>query len=56
MPALGALMNLGSHGCAGNVKWPCGLVCAASGVAGAIAGSAVAKTLDGQKLLGLLAY
>lgn len=48
-----ALVNLGAHGRAGNVKWPCGLVFAASGVAGALAGSAVAKTTDGQKLLGL---
>ncbi len=48
-----ALVNLGAHGRAGNVKWPCGLVFAASGVAGALAGSAVAKTIDGQRLLGL---
>ncbi len=48
-----ALVNLGAHGRAGNVKWRCGLVFAASGVGGALAGSAVAKTLDGQKLLGL---
>ena len=48
-----ALLNLGAHGRAGNVKWPCGLVFAASGVTGALAGSAVAKTVDGQRLLGL---
>ncbi len=48
-----ALVNLGAHGRAGNVKWPCGLVFAASGVAGALAGSTVAKSLDGQKLLSL---
>ncbi len=48
-----ALVNLGAHGRAGNVKWRCGLVFAAAGVAGALAGSTVAKSLDGQKLLSL---
>ncbi len=48
-----ALVNLRAHASAGNVKWPCGLVFAATGVAGALAGSTVAKTVDGQKLLGL---
>ncbi len=48
-----ALVNLRAHTRAGNVKWPCGLVFAATGVAGALAGSSVAKAVDGQRLLGL---
>ncbi len=48
-----ALVNLGAHARAGNVKWPCGLVFAATGVTGALAGSTVAQAVDGQKLLGL---
>ena len=33
------------------MKWPCALVFAASGVAGAAIGSSLGKQLDGQKLL-----
>ena len=48
-----ALTNLIGHWRAGAVKWRCGLVFAAAGVAGALAGSSFAKTVDGQKLLAL---
>ncbi len=46
-----AFGNLVSHWRAGHVKWRCGLVFAASGVAGAFAGSTVAKNIDGERLL-----
>lgn len=48
-----ALGNILPHWRAGNVKWRCALVFSAAGVLGAFAGSAVAKALDGQKLLAL---
>ena len=46
-----AFANLISHSRAGNVKWPCAAVFAVSGVAGAAAGAALGKMVDGQKLL-----
>lgn len=46
-----AFANLITHWRAGNVKWRCAGVFAASGVVGAFAASAVAKDLDGEKLL-----
>jgi len=51
--SMSALGNLFAHSRAGNVKWRCALVFAAAGVIGALAGSLVAKALDGQKLLAL---
>ncbi len=48
-----ALLNLLSHARARNVKWPCALTFAASGVAGAAAGSTLGKATDGGLLLGL---
>ena len=48
-----ALVNLLPHWRAGNVKWRCAFVFTAAGVLGAFAGAAVAKALDGQKLLAL---
>ncbi len=48
-----ALGNMIAHWRAGNVKWRCALVFAAAGVLGALAGSSIAKTIDGQKLLAL---
>ena len=48
-----AFANLVSHWRAGNVKWGCAAVFAVSGVFGALAGSSVAKAIDGQKLLAL---
>ncbi|WP_072374165.1 sulfite exporter TauE/SafE family protein [Hyphomicrobium sp. NDB2Meth4] len=49
--AVSALANLIGHAKAGNVKWPCALVFAAAGVAGAAIGSTLGKQFDGQKLL-----
>lgn len=49
--SLSALGNVVSHARAGNVKWRCAAVFASAGVFGAVAGSTVAKALDGQKLL-----
>ncbi len=49
--ALTALINLIPHARAGRVKWQCATVFAVSGMIGAWAGSSVAKTLDGDKLL-----
>jgi hypothetical protein len=49
--ALTALVNLVPHARAGRVKWQCATVFALSGMVGAWAGSSVAKTLDGEKLL-----
>lgn len=49
--AAGAL----AHARAGNVRWPCASVFAAAGVAGAFAGSALGRRIDGQALLGAFA-
>lgn len=51
--ALSAFANLIGHARAGAVKWPCALVFAAVGVAGAAVGSTLGKAFDGQKLLAL---
>lgn len=48
---INAAMGLVAHARAGNVKWRCGLVFAAAGVAGALTGAALGKAYDGQKLL-----
>lgn len=49
--ALSALSSLVGHARLGNVRWPCALVFAASGVAGAAIGSALGKRVDGHHLL-----
>lgn len=49
--ALTAAVNLIPHARAGRVKWQCATVFSIAGMAGAFAGSSIAKTLDGQKLL-----
>jgi uncharacterized membrane protein YfcA len=46
-----AFANLAMHARAGTVKWPCALVFAVSGVAGAAAGSTAGKAMDGERLL-----
>lgn len=51
--ALNAFSNLIAHARAGNVKWPCALVFAGAGVAGAGLGSTLGKHFDGEKLLAL---
>ena len=49
--AASAFVNLIGHWRAGNVKWPCALLFAASGIVGASLGSTLGKHFDGQKLL-----
>lgn len=49
--SMSALGNVVGHARAGNVKWGCAAVFASAGVFGAVAGSTIAKALDGQKLL-----
>ena len=46
-----ALMGLAAQARAGRVKWPCALVFGGAGLAGSVAGSTLAKQVDGQKLL-----
>jgi uncharacterized membrane protein YfcA len=53
--AANAATGLASHARAGTVKWRCGGMYAAAGVAGAFAGSTLGKAIDGQKLLLLFA-
>jgi uncharacterized membrane protein YfcA len=49
--AINALMNLVGHGRGGRVKWPCASVFALTGLAGSLAGSTLAKAVDGQRLM-----
>jgi uncharacterized membrane protein YfcA len=51
--SLSALGNVVGHWRAGNVKWRCAAVFAIVGVFGALGGSALAKAINGQKLLAL---
>lgn len=53
--AANAAVGLGNHARAHNVKWRCGGIYAAAGIAGALAGSTVGKLIDGEKLLFLFA-
>lgn len=53
--AANAAMGVVSHARSGTVKWRCAIMFAASGVAGALAGSTAGKAFDGQKLLFLFA-
>lgn len=53
--AANAAANLVNHARARNVKWPCALVFALAGIAGAFGGSTLGKMVDGQKLLALFA-
>ena len=46
-----AAINLALHARQGTVKWRCALTFAAAGSLGAIAGAALGKSVDGQKLL-----
>jgi uncharacterized protein len=54
--AANAFANLVGHWRAGNVNWPCATIFAATGIAGAIAGSSLGKIVDGHKLLTLFAF
>lgn len=49
--AVNAAGNLALHARAGTVKWHCGIVFAAAGIAGALVGSSFSKTVDGTRLL-----
>ncbi|HWA02561.1 MAG TPA: sulfite exporter TauE/SafE family protein [Rhizomicrobium sp.] len=49
--AVNAFANLIAHSRAGNVKWPCAAVFAASGVGGAFLGAQLGKAVDGTRLL-----
>lgn len=49
--ALNALTALAGHARAGRVRWPCAILFAVTGSAGAWIGSSVAKTIDGHQLL-----
>lgn len=49
--AVTALISLMGHWKGGRVKWPCATVFGAAGLAGSIAGSSVAKIIDGNQLL-----
>lgn len=51
--ALSAAANLVGHARAGTVKWPCGIVFALSGIAGAAIGAWFGKAVDGTRLLAL---
>ena len=53
--AANALMGLTSHARKHNVKWRCALTFAAAGIVGALFGSMLGKSIDGQKLLALFA-
>ena len=53
--AANAAVGLANHARAGNVRWPCGATFAAAGVVGALAGSTLGKSFDGDKLLFLFA-
>lgn len=53
--AASAVINLVGHARAGRVKWPCATVFAVCGFLGSLAGSSVAKAVDGHRLLLLFA-
>ncbi len=51
--ALNAAAGLALHARRTAVRWPCALVFSVAGVGGALAGAALGKMMDGQKLLAL---
>ena len=51
--AASAALNLAGHARANTVKWPCALVFALSGIAGAAGGAQLGKMVDGARLLTL---
>jgi uncharacterized membrane protein YfcA len=51
--AASAAINLAGHARAGTVRWPCAIVFALSGIAGAAGGAQLGKLVDGGRLLGL---
>ena len=53
--AASAAISLAGHAHARNVRWPCAIVFALAGMAGAAAGAQLGKMMDGAKLLALFA-
>jgi uncharacterized membrane protein YfcA len=53
--ALNALGSLALHARRSPIRWPCAIAFSIAGVAGALAGAALGKMVDGQKLLALFA-
>ena len=51
--AVNAAVSLGLHARRAPIRWPCALVFSAAGIGGALAGAALGKMVDGQKLLAL---
>ena len=51
--AANALFGLATHARRGTVRWPCGLVFASAGIAGATGGAWLGKLTDPEMLLGL---
>jgi uncharacterized membrane protein YfcA len=49
--AVNAAASLGLHGRRSKIRWPCAIVFSTAGMAGALAGAALGKAIDGQKLL-----
>ena len=49
--AVNAAASLGLHARRGGIRWPCAIVFSVAGIAGALAGAALGKAIDGQKLL-----
>lgn len=49
--AVNAAASLALHARRSAIRWPCAIVFSAAGIAGALAGAAVGKAIDGQKLL-----
>lgn len=49
--AVNAAFNLVGHWRGGAVKWPCAITFALAGIVGSLAGSSLAKFIDGQQLL-----
>jgi hypothetical protein len=53
---INAAVNLIGHWRRGNVKWPCAAAFASAGVLGALAGSTLGKSVNGERLLFLFAF
>lgn len=53
--AVNAATSLSHHARAHTVKWRCGAIYAGAGIVGALIGSTIGKSIDGQKLLFLFA-
>jgi uncharacterized membrane protein YfcA len=54
--AANALLALWRHARRDNVRWPCGLVFAGAGIAGAFLGTLAGKTIEGQRLLTIFGF